>query len=468
MKYIFFTFDGQGLPIAFNLQNEGHSVIVGQVQDKADILSKVERESEDEDEVTKQRRLSLYDNMLEKVPAWELIEKMKMITDPQEYFVFFDFNTLFKFADEVKKMGFQGNFPTEEDHLFEINRDAAKEFVKKYYPRLNIPNVKEFSKVKDAIQFLKESNDIWVIKGKDESVKTYVPDTDDVELAREQDLNTLETFKEDLEKVGFILEEMIPSVIELTPEKFYYNGVPLATTINIENKYFGSGNISIQTGCASDLVFPTNLTDRINQIAFPPIVDELARKHHGWFIWDASILINKKGGKMYFGEFCSNRPGYNSLFTEIAQTGSVNRFFTNIVNKFNPFTIGTVATSMRIFNLHRDPDDYYVLDNVTIDYKPEIQKDLWLFDAKKPDGRIVNTGVDWNLGVITGFGRSINEAIDKMYENIDNFSFFGAYYRPKDDFLSLDYPTSILNRLNYGLDRNLYTLPFNVRVGEIK
>jgi len=55
-----------------------------------------------------------------------------------------------------------------------------------------------------------------------------------------------------------------------------------------------------------------------------------------------------------------------------------------------------------------------------------------------------------------------------MYKNVEGFSFVGAYYRPKDDYVSLDYSTSIINRLNYGLERGLYRLPFAVKVGDIQ
>jgi hypothetical protein len=247
----------------------------------------------------------------------------------------------------------------------------------------------------------------------------------------------------------------------------YYDGVPLVTTLNFENKSFGSGNISIQTGCAEDLVFPTDMEDRINKISFPPIVDEMARQHKGLFIWDASILINKRDGKMYFGEFCSNRPGYNSFFTELAQLGSVTQFFEKIVRKESPFSLGTVGTSVRIFNLNRDESEK-VSANITVDYRKEIEKNLWLWDVRKNlRGKLVTVGSDWNLAVITGSGKSIDEAVGKMYHSVEGFAFVGAYYRSKDDYLSLDYSTSIINRLNYGLERGLYRLPFNVKVGQL-
>lgn len=187
-------------------------------------------------------------------------------------------------------------------------------------------------------------------------------------------------------------------------ELVHSSWVPLATVMDIENKSFGSGNISIQTECSEDLIFPTE---------------------------------------------------------------SVTNFFEKIVRKESPFTLGTVATSVRVFNLNRD-DNERVAANMTIDYRPEIEKDLWLWDVRKNQrGKLVTVGCDWNLAIITGAGKSIDEAVGKMYRNVEGFAFVGAYYRSKDDYLSLDYSSSIINCLNYGLERGLYRLPFDVKVGEI-
>lgn len=130
--------------------------------------------------------------------------------------------------------------------------------------------------------------------------------------------------------------------------------------------------------------------------------------------------------------------------------------------------MGTVATSVRVFNLNRDPDTEQLSSGITLNFRGDAEADLWMWDVKKHGERIVSVGYDWNLAIVTGSGKSIDEAVNKLYKNIDAISFVGDYYRSKDDYLSLDYPTSILNRLNYGLDRGLYTLPFNVKVGEIK
>lgn len=465
MKYIFITFSGLGLPIAHKLHQQGFEVMVGVIQDISDYV--MEGEIAKESDENKKRRLKLFQNMLPIEDAFTVVEKMKQIKNPEEWFVFFEENNLFRWADMVRDLGFHGNFPTKEDFLFEVDREGAKNFVKEHYSKLYTPEIIDFQKIDEGVKFLKESKDIWVLKGQHDSARTFVPTVEDPELANNQLIEVLTNFPENYERLGYILERFIPSIIELTPEKYYYDGVPLGTSILFENKSFGSGNISVQTGCAEDLVFPTDMNDRINKIAFPPIVDEMAKQHKGWFIWDASILVSKKDGKMYFGEFCSNRPGYNCLFTEMAQCGTIDNFFTNIVKKRNPFTLGTVASSVRVFNMNHDDDDAVSAD-ILVNYKPEVEKDIWLWDVQRnARGHLVSIGSDWNLAIITGAGKSINEAVNRLYRNVDGFAFVGAYYRPKDDYVSMDYTSSILNRINYGVERGLYHLPFDVRIGDI-
>lgn len=468
MKYIFITYSGLSLPVAYKLQQEGNEVLVGQIENIKDYVMEEEARRATESDFDREARMKLFRNMVKMQPAERVIENLRTAKNPQEYFVFFEENNLYRWADKVRDLNVHGNFPCKEDYLFEIDRDHAKKFVKEHYQKLCTPEVREFTKAQDAINFLRETNDIWVLKGKHDFAKTYVPTMNNVELARGQIIEMLNNFPQKYERLGFILELFIPYIIELTPEKIYYDGVPLATTLNFENKSFGSGNISIQTGCSEDLIFPTDMNDRINKICFPPIIDQMAKQHKGLFIWDASILINKRDGKMYFGEFCSNRPGYNSFFTELAQCGSCTQFFEKIVRKESPFTLGTVATSVRLFNMSRDEDTEHVASDILIDYRAEIERDLWLWDVRKNQrGKLVTVGYDWNLAVITGMGKSIEDAVGRMYKNVNGFAFVGVYYRSREDFLSLDYSTSIINRLNYGLERGLYRLPFDVKVGEI-
>ncbi len=466
MKYIVFTFDGSGTPVAHHLQMEGQDVVLAQIEHMGSLAAKGDDEYT-EGRKDKEMRLSVFDGIVKKKKAEDLIKEMKKYKNPQDYFVYFDTNGLYALAEQIKDLGFNGNFPTREDYLYEVDRDKAKEFVKKHYSKLNIARKKEFKKIADAKKFLENTDEVWVLKGNSDETNAFVPDVDDPTLAAKQVVEVMDKDQGAYESEGFILEVLIPNVMEITPEKLYYDGVPIAVSIDIENKPLGSGNISVQTGCAADMVFPIADTDRIAEIAFPPIVDELAKQHKGLFYWDASILINKRDGKMYFGEFCPNRPGYNASFTEYAQCGSVHEFFEKVVQQKNPFKMGTVATSIRIFNLHRDSETEHTLGGLTIDYSPEVEKDIWLWDVRKKGQKMVNVGYGDIIAVITGTGDSVEEAVNRMYRNLDKFSFLGAYYRPKADYVSLGYSTSILNRLNYGMERGLYQIPFKVKMGDI-
>jgi len=466
MKYIIFTFNGEGLPLAKHLQDEGQEVIVGQVENFKSVLTTMEkRRNGEESTFKKNRRLSLYKNLVEKIPVDMLLKKMKRIKNKKEYFVFFDFNHLFRYAEQVKEMGFiHGNFPTEKDRLFEIDRDGAKDFVKKYYPYIKITEKEEFRSIHRAKIFLKNTDSSWVIKGKSENALTFIPTTNDVELAKYQVIETMEAFKDYYEESGFILEQKISSPIEITPEKIYYDGVPLAMNLDFENKPIGSGNISIQTYCAQDLVFPVSMESKIHDICFPPIVDKLAKRHKGLFVWDASLLIDKQTGTIYFGEFCPNRVGYNAFYTDLCQLPSTSYFFEQVVRKKSPFTLGTVGSSVTFFNILRDPHERNILSGASIDYTSDVSKNVWPFDIykKKKTDKMRIVGSDWYLAVVTGAATTIDEAVRNLYKNVEQCSFPGAYYRPKSDYLSMDYPTSILNRLRYGLQKKLYTLPFPV------
>ena len=297
MKYRIFTYSGDALPIAYKLQQEGCEVFVGMVDDKAAIHSAKEGELRPENPEAKRRRLALFNGLVEKRRADLLIKQMRRHEQPEQYFVFFDRNYLFRFSEQIADMPFHGNFPTEADYLFEQNRDQAKQLVREHYPRLHVPDVKPFKDVLEALEFLKSTEQLWVLKGQDDSVKTFVPDVDDPKLAARQIIETLKENEAAYNSAGFILEQLINAAVEITPEKIYYDGVPLAVVLEFENKPFGSGNISIQTGCSQNLLFPIEMGDKINAIAFPPIVDEMAKQHKGLFYWDASLLIDKRTGK---------------------------------------------------------------------------------------------------------------------------------------------------------------------------
>lgn len=461
MKYIIFTFEGNGFPIAKRLIEEKQEVLVGHVYNFQKTLTSVEKKAkikEPKEEIA--YRLKHYNNIIPKMSADLLLKKMSKIKDKDNYFVFFDSNNLFYYADKAYEMGFRkGNFVTEENRLFETDRMRAKKFVKKHYPQLKLSDSIAFKSIEKAKKFIQKSKAIWVLKTQTDNIPTFVPQTADWQEAHVQLFGMMDKFRETYEESGFLLEKRIDTIIEVTPEKFYYDGVPLCTTINLENKFIGSGNIGEQVGCAGDLVFPISMQSRIHDICFPPIVDQLAKKQKGFFIWDASLLIDPKTNDMYFGEFCPNRPGYNSFFTEIAQAKSVHIFFEDIVAKKNPLPVGTYGASLMTFNMVRDYKDALLAD-APITIMDNANANIWPYDIykKTKNGSFLSVGYDKHLAPITGSGKTIAHAIDNLYKNVSGFLLAGLYYRPKFDYISKDYTSSILNRLDYCLKQKLFTL----------
>ena len=454
-----FTFDGYGLPIAWQLQREGTDVLVGQVEEQSQTLTALEKNIGPEGEDAKARRLSLFEGMLDKQPAEKLMQKLRKLKDPGEWFVFFDLNHLFRYAEEASQLGFHGNFPTEKDYCYEIDRELAKNFVAENYSMLRVADKQRFSKAAQARAFLESSDELWVLKGLAEDARTVVPDVSDVKLAREQILDAIAQSPDQYESAGFLLELMIGNALELTPSKVYLDGKPVYTGMCIENKPLGAANVGPMTDCAQDIFFGTDLADKINTIAFPKIVDEMARQHRGVFYWDASLYADPRSGKLYFGEFCANRPGYNSLYTEISAAGSATGYFETLAAGGNPHRVNAVAASVRLFNLHTE-EGGEPLSNGTIAFQDRVQPDLWLTDVRKNKSRMATAGYKQDIAVITGSGKSISEAAKKAYRSVDEFSFEGAYYRPKFDFISTEYPSSIVNRLEYGLRQGLYRIGF--------
>lgn len=451
MKFICFTFDGSILPVAYKLKQEGNEVLVGMIDNNKNVFTTEQIKNDSwkpEKPEDKKARFKLYEGMLEKQTAESLLKKMKSFKDKEEWFILGDSNNIFRFTEEAYKLGFHnGYFPTEEDRDFEENRTKAKDFVRENYPDIEVGEVEEFKTIDEAKQFLSESDGMWVLKSQGDVGDTIVPKTDDEELAKEQIISALDAHKSDYENDGFILEKYIPNPIELTPQVIFYDGEPVYYSLDIENKPMGAGNIGTQLGCAQNLVCKTKEEDEINQIAFPEVVYEMANKRHGMFIWDCSILLDEEGNK-YFGEFCSNRPGWDAFPTELSMAPSLTYYFTKIMKGEDPLT-KEYGAGVRILNLGKNGS---VQKDSSIQQSSE--KDIFIYDCYK-DGELKTVGNNFDFAVVMGAGESIEDAVEEAYEQAEKITLETKYFRPQFDFLSEDYPTSIMNRYHTAIDEAL-------------
>lgn len=457
-KLFIFDLYFEALPIAKMLEDEGVEVYVGIVQDMDDTRTKGEKPKKEKPE-DKKKRLTLYDGMLKhKMTAQELVETIKRIGDPKDSFVLTAFNTCWKYAQMVSGLGIPGIYPTEEDRIMEVDREKAKEFIRKHYPKVEEIEEHEFKKVDDALKFLESSEDVWVVKGYAESAPTFVTDSDEPDVAKASIVQKLKDEQKEYEKGGFILEKKIQNVIEITPEMWFVNGKRVASNVDLENKRVNAGEIGFMTGCAADLVFPTDLDAPVNEIAFPPIVDTLAKKHASVMVWDLSLLFDPDTGKVYPGEFCACRPGYNAFLSELALRDDKAGFFEALMASRSPYEgrAGDFAASVRIFNFSPSNGLIRVPEGKVIDADEDTWRDLWLFDVKKERGEIVTVGTDYQVAVVTGVGSTIQDAANHCYKYVEGVRLDDKVYRPKEDYLSTKYASSIPNRYKYGKRMGLW------------
>ncbi|MEM0476748.1 MAG: hypothetical protein QW367_03915, partial [Candidatus Aenigmatarchaeota archaeon] len=346
--FVFLTYDGQGLPVAYKLLQEGYSVYVGQAED----ISEKKEEGKE-----KERRLKLYDGMIEKIPIEKLIKALLKVKNKERYFVFTDFSFLYEYSEPLLKAGFMGLLPIKEDYLLEENREMAKEFVDENYPAISKKEHYQFSKVEEAIEFLEnEGKDkVWVLKGFHTDASTVVPIYDNPEIAKEEIISALQEERKIYESEGFLLEEKLTEIIEFVPEATSFDGKIVGRNICLEIKDFypsprGKGG---QTGCTADITFwlMENEFEEIYNRFLKPLEEKMLRKNV-MTIWDCGLIYDKKQKKFFFTEFCI-RPGYNAFFSELSTFPSIGEYFERLIRKedvFNPISTHRFGASFRIFN----------------------------------------------------------------------------------------------------------------------
>lgn len=453
MRFAFFTFSGNSLPIAKRLQDEGNDVIVGQVA-RAEKLNVEGWQSKKETTEERRRRLSLYDNMIEKLDADELVKKLRFDSDKNksEIFVVVDHNNLCMYGEKLDAMGCVGLIPTFEDYEREKNRLKAKKFVEKYYDALELPEAKELKRVEEGIELVEDGRDLWVLKSNGNLGSTIVPKTTDVQLNHMEIVGALKADKKDYEKSGFLLEQKIKDHVEFTPQLAFWNGVPIYSQIEIECKPMGAGDTGPDGGGAINLIVRTSLDDDVNSMFFPPIVHDMAKKRRGLFLFDAGVLFDTKTTRFYFTEFAGNRWSWGGVFSELAMATEKNRnaseYFARVSSGKNPLHYNFGAT-VSLYNIGCDKKfPCLESDNLPVFWRRAADEYIWIYQLRKNDEDcIVNVGCgDPLLGYASGCGDSLSQCVESTYKVIDNFSFREVLYRPKSDFLSREYATAILNR----------------------
>jgi hypothetical protein len=167
---------------------------------------------------------------------------------------------------------------------------------------------------------------------------------------------------------------------------------------------------------------------------------------------------------LYFVEFAGNRWGWGGIFSEMsaAMDGKeIGQYFTDVKNGVNPYMY-KYGTSLALYTLEADPKFVNLPQgDVQIDIKEGAEDNFFIVQTKqnKTKDGLVTVGYRWfgnsPIGYVTGRGDTIDEAVGSLYQNLENFSLKGVYYRPKSDFLSMENCKCVLRRLQFLKDKEL-------------
>jgi len=450
MKYVFFLLESYPLPIAIHLVNEGREVILG-VVDSVDALGLKDVKNK-ETSKEKSQRFSTYKGILKKQPANDVLMMLSRVPKDEQgdYFIFFDYNNMYNISEKVLKMGFKnGLFPTKWYYRMEKERALAKNFVRSNYKDVKVADSHDFKSAADGIKFLQESKDkTYVLKSNGNQAGTKVPRSDDHEEGKKLLIEALTAERAGYEAGGFLLEEKIPNCLEVTPIMVFYNGEPVYSLVEFESKSFGAGDIGMQKGGNLALSVKTPFDCQLNEIAFPKIVYDLAKAHPGLAVFDIGLLYN--GEDFYFTEFCAMRYGWDGLFSEMVMrdegTPFVASYFEDMMAGINPLS-NDYGASVRLFNIGGHGEcSGLPTDDMAVKWKDDVDNNLFLYQVKRVGKDILSVGGMDLLGVATGASDVLETAVSRAYEVIEGVTFENLYYRPKFDFLSMAYKSSILSR----------------------
>lgn len=427
-KFIVVSAFGEGLSLAHHLQMEGKEVMSVMVDDLADI-----GEKKPEDPAGNRSRWSQFNGVFDKISYEKALKSMEKMEDKEDWFVIFDFNTMWKYADQALDMGFiNGLFPSQLDCQLEADRNFAKRAVVKNYKGVRVAEVEELKLVDDGIQFITESDEFWALKGNDAGAETVVPNAKSIENTRAELIDALQKNRQSYESKGFILERQIRDGLESCPQMVYYDGKRVASCVDLEDKSFSASDGSEKYGCALNVIQSTPMDCMLNDIAFPEFCDKLARKHTGLFYIDFNNI--QKDGEYFYLEYCSGRMGFDAVFAEIEMNGSVAGYFNDLAHGVSPYK-NTYGVGARGFAMKRD-EDGAVQEGITINFDQEIASHLWLFAAEQGNGRFSNTKGAWgdsnhgtDLAAFTASSDDYEYACEKLYNYIGDFSFNGLYVR---------------------------------------
>lgn len=404
-KFLFVSLDALITDIAWQASKEGNDVkyYIGN-KDEADIG----------------------DGFVNKVEVWE------DHVDWADVIIFDDVLGQGAVAQKLRQQGKAVVGGTPYTDKLEDDRSFGQDELKKH--GVDIIPYKEFDNFDDAIQFVKDNPNEYVIKpsGEAQNIKRLLF------VGQEEDgsdvIRILKSYKhvwaEDIQI--FQLQQKVKGVEVAVGAFFNGNDFVYPININFENKKLFPGNLGPATGEMGTSMFWSE-KNKLFDLTLGKMQSTLAKEGYVGYI-DINCIVNETG--VYPLEFTS-RFGYPSI--SIQQHGMI----TPIGELFYGIANGTMSR----FEAHqgyqvgarvvvppypyRDEKTFqsYSKDTVIVFKDKNQLEGIHIEDVKIVDGQWIVTGSSGTALVIIGMGTTMKQAQEQLYDRISNILIPNMYYR---------------------------------------
>lgn len=404
MKFLFVSFDGLINDIAWQVVKEGHDV-------KYYIKNKGAKD--------------IADGFVPKTEDW------KKEIDWADVIIFDDVLGQGKMAEECRKKGKLVIGGTEYTDQLEDDRTFGQEELKRF--GVNIIPYMEFSSFDDAIHYVRQNPNRYVIKpsGEAQNIKRllFVGEQEDGQDV----IQVLESYKRAWSKQIkiFQLQRRVTGV-EIAVGAFF-NGEQfiLPININFEHKKLFPGNIGPSTGEMGTSMYWSG-ENKIFNATLKKLEPKLKEEGYVGYI-DINCIVNANG--IYPLEFTS-RFGYPTI--NIQQEGilmPISEFFYGLASKkMKSFkTKSGFQVGVRIVVPPYPFKDHQTFKNCSKDavifFKKPVLDGVHIVDAKKVNDQWLVAGETGVVLVICGTGSTLKQAQAQAYSRVSNIMIPSMYYR---------------------------------------
>lgn len=340
--------------------------------------------------------------------------------------------------DRYRDLGFKIFGPTQRSADLEIKRSIGMEAMKA--AGIDVPHYETFKSLEEASKFARKSDTCYVFKtlgDEDDKSLTFVS-CDPAEMVGWIEREIKRGMKL---KGPCMLQEKIDMLAEVGvsgwfgPEGF----LPNKWNVFLEHKKLMNGDIGPQTG-EMGTVCQYEETDKMVDEILKPMENYLLKAgHRGDFAVGCGI---DKSGKAWPFEFTA-RAGWPAFFIQVAShKGDPAKWMSDLLDGEdtlkvkNDVAIGVVMAQPKFPYAISDPED--VEGNPIAGMEDDddaihpigvmIGKGAKMDDGKVMDGPIPQTTGEYVM-CVTGLGKTVSKARDKVYESVTGIKFPNAMFR---------------------------------------